>query len=80
MSTAEVTRLWREEVGELPGLESLKFESDAGGPGRGAALSVELSHRDIEVLERASAELAAALENYPDVIDVDDGFLGQAAD
>ena len=36
MSTAEVTRLWREEVGELPGLESIKFESDAGGPG-GAA-------------------------------------------
>lgn len=74
MSTAEVARLWREEVGELPGLESLKFESDAGGPGRGSALSVELSHRDIKVLERASSELAAALENYPNVIDVDDGF------
>jgi multidrug efflux pump subunit AcrB len=74
MSTAEVTRLWREELGDVPGLESIKFESDAGGPGRGAALSVELSHRDITILERASGELAAALENYPNVIDVDDGF------
>ncbi len=74
MSTAEFTRLWRNEVGELPGLESIKFESDAGGPGRGAAISLELSHRDIKVLERASSELAAALEGYPKVIDVDDGF------
>jgi len=74
VSTAEVSRQWREETGELPGLESLRFESDAGGPGRGAALAVELSHRDIEVLEKASQELAAALESYPTVIDVDDGF------
>jgi multidrug efflux pump subunit AcrB len=74
MSTAEVTRLWREEVGEIAGLESIKFESDAGGPGRGAAISVELSHRDIEVLEHASAELAAAMEYFPNVIDIDDGF------
>ena len=74
ISTAEVTRLWRKEVGELSGLESIKFESDAGGPGRGAAISVELSHRDTGVLEPAGAEIAAALEQYPKVIDVDDGF------
>ena len=74
ISTAEVTRLWRKEVGELPGLESIKFESDAGGPGRGAAISVELSHRDTRVLEQVGAEIAAALEQYPKVIDVDDGF------
>ena len=74
ISTAEFTRLWRSEVGDMPGLESIKFESDAGGPGRGAAISVELSHRDISVLERASSELAISLEDYPKVIDVDDGF------
>ncbi len=74
VSTAEVSRLWREEVGDIPGLESIKFESDAGGPGRGSAISVELSHRDIAVLEMASQELAVALEAYPSVIDVDDGF------
>jgi multidrug efflux pump subunit AcrB len=74
ISTAEMTRLWRKEVGELAGLESIKFESDAGGPGRGAAISVELSHRDTRVLESASAELAAAMEYFPNVIDIDDGF------
>ena len=74
ISTAEMTRLWRKEVGEIAGLESIKFESDAGGPGRGAAIALELSHRDIKVLEYASAELAAALEYFPNAIDIDDGF------
>jgi multidrug efflux pump subunit AcrB len=74
ISTAKMTRLWREETSEMAGLESLKFESDAGGPGRGAAISLELSHRDIKVLEYASAELAAAMEYFPNVEDIDDGF------
>ena len=74
ISTARLTELWRERVGKLSGLEFLKFESDAGGPGRGAAISVELSHRRIDVLEKASAELAAALGFFPNVTDIDDGF------
>ncbi|MGH0033873.1 MAG: efflux RND transporter permease subunit [Myxococcota bacterium] len=74
LSTAEVTRRWREAVGPLPGVESLRFESDAGGPGRGAALTVELSHRDVDVLDRASQRLAAALEQFPNTSDVDDGY------
>ncbi|HHO47732.1 MAG TPA: efflux RND transporter permease subunit [Desulfobacteraceae bacterium] len=74
ISTVRLTELWRQEVGELAGLETIRFESDAGGPGRGAAIAVEMSHRDIRVLEQAGSELAAALENYPGVYDVDDGF------
>jgi multidrug efflux pump subunit AcrB len=74
ISTAKMTQLWREETGEIAGLESIKFESDAGGPGRGAAITLELSHRDIKVLEYASAELAAAIEYFPNVEDIDDGF------
>jgi len=74
ISTAGLTELWRKRVGVLSGLEFLKFESDAGGPGRGAAISVELSHRRIDVLEKASAEVAAALSFFPSVTDVDDGF------
>jgi len=74
ISTAEVTALWRERVGTLAGLEFLKFESDAGGPGRGAAITVELSHRRINVLEQASEELAEALGFFPNVADIDDGY------
>ncbi len=74
ISTSEVTRLWRESVGQIPGLNSLKFQSDRGGPGSGASLTVELSHRDIKVLDRASAALAARLAEFPNVKDIDDGY------
>ena len=74
LSTAEVTRLWRERVGQLPGLESLKFKSNQGGPASGAALTVELSHRDVDVLNRASSALAGELAGYANVKDIDDGF------
>ncbi|MBU0986548.1 MAG: efflux RND transporter permease subunit, partial [Proteobacteria bacterium] len=74
ISTARVTELWRERVGVIPGLEALLFESDAGGPGRGAAITIELSHKDIELLEKAAADVAEALGFYPEVKDIDDGF------
>lgn len=74
ISTAQLTSLWRQRMGRPTGVESIKFESDAGGPGRGAAIAVELSHRDVDVLQRASTELAAALAFYPQAVDIDDGF------
>ncbi len=74
ISTAQVANLWRKRVGPISGLEHLKFESDAGGPGRGAAIAVELSHPDIKVLARAGAEVAGALRLYPTVSDIDDGY------
>ena len=74
ISTARLTQMWRDRTGSLAGLESIKFESDAGGPGRGASISVELSHRKVEVLEKASADVAAALGFFPTVTDIDDGF------
>ena len=74
MSTGAFTRKWRERVGDLVGLESIEYASDSGGPGSGKALTVELSHRDINVLETASAELARDLGYFPSVSDIDDGF------
>jgi len=74
ISTNEVTQLWRKETGAIPGLESLVFQSDAGGPGSGPSITIELSHRDLKVLEAAGADLAEALSYFPDVTDIDDGF------
>ncbi|MEJ2475329.1 MAG: efflux RND transporter permease subunit, partial [Desulfobacterales bacterium] len=74
ISTAKLTELWRKRVGVIPGLESILFESDAGGPGRGAAITVELSHKDIHLLEQAAKDVADALAFFPNVKDIDDGF------
>lgn len=74
ISTSEFARKWRGSVGMLPGLESLRFESDAGGPGRGAPIAIEMRHQDMASLERAGQDLARALSFYPGILDVDDGF------
>jgi multidrug efflux pump subunit AcrB len=74
ITTGRFTELWRKEAGSIPGLESILFESDRGGPGRGTSVSVQLSHRDIEVLDEASAELAEALGRYGNVKDINDGY------
>ncbi|MBT7171927.1 MAG: efflux RND transporter permease subunit, partial [Phycisphaerales bacterium] len=74
MSTDEFTNRWRKVVGEIPGLESMRYESDAGGPGSGAAITVELSHRRMEVLDTASRDLADTLAGYPLCRDVNDGY------
>lgn len=73
INTAEFVRQWREKVPELTGLESLTLRSNSGGPGSGAALTVELSHHDTDILDRASMELASALEEFPIAKDIDDG-------
>lgn len=74
LSTRDVTKLWRKEVGPIVGVQSSLFESDRGGPGSGAALTIELSHRDIEILDKASSMLAEKLETFPNTKDIDDGY------
>ncbi|NOZ00590.1 MAG: efflux RND transporter permease subunit [Deltaproteobacteria bacterium] len=73
ITAEEFARKWRERVGEIPGLENLTFKYTAG-PSGGASIDVQLIHPDIHVLERAGADLAAALATYDGVQDIDDGF------
>ena len=74
VGTSDFTTLWRQSVGPIAGLEMIRFEASRGGPGGGANLTVELSHRDIDVLDRASEELAEMLADFPTVKDIDDGY------
>ncbi|MBT3191740.1 MAG: efflux RND transporter permease subunit, partial [Verrucomicrobia bacterium] len=75
VSTSEFVERWRRETGPLVGVDTVRFRADSGGPGGGTdALTVELSHRDIGVLEQASESLAEALGEYSIVSDIDDGF------
>jgi len=74
LSTSKVTDLWRDEVGQIAGLQSLRFESDRGGPGGGPTLTIELTHRNIETLNKASAALSKYLGTFPNINDIDDGY------
>jgi len=75
VTTTEFIERWREATGSMGGLKSIRFRDDSGSPGGGnAALSVELSHRDMKVLQEAAQEVAKRLANYTMVRDIDDGF------
>ena len=47
--------------------------STGGGPGGGPGLTIELSHRDVDVLNTAAGALGEVLEQFPIVQDVDAG-------
>jgi len=69
----DFVRVWREEIGPLPGLEALYFEWEVG-PSGSSGLTVDLSHPDRKTLEAAAKDLAASLATYTGVTDIDDGF------
>ncbi|MBU0617133.1 MAG: efflux RND transporter permease subunit, partial [Planctomycetes bacterium] len=71
ITAPEFTAIWREEIGDLPGLESMLFEF-AVGPGS-QRLTVELAHPQVEIIEEAAARLAEHLATYAGVTEIDDG-------
>ncbi|TYB33899.1 MAG: efflux RND transporter permease subunit [Flexistipes sinusarabici] len=75
LNTAEFVRKWRKELGSIPDAEKVNFQSDFGGPGSGADLTVELSHQSMDVLEAASSELADEIGKFDIASDIEDGFV-----
>jgi multidrug efflux pump subunit AcrB len=74
MSTVEFIDRWREGVGEIAGVDSMRFLADQGGPGGGHAMSLELSHRNRDLLKGAADDLMARLDAYPIVTQVSHDF------
>jgi multidrug efflux pump subunit AcrB len=74
LSTGDATQAWRKATGPIIGLTSIRYESDRGGPGGGAAIAVELRHRDSHILDEASIVLAEKLEEFSSSKDVDSGY------
>lgn len=66
----EVLRRWREAVGEVAGVKTLGFEGATGGPGGGAAISIQLIGSNIDQLGRAARELERRIRQYEGVYDV----------
>jgi len=73
ISTADFTRDWRAALGDVPGMQSAQFQSDAGGPGAGKDLTVDLSARDTDMLNTAAQALATRLADFEGVTDIDSG-------
>ena len=69
MNYADVSKMWRERVGEIAGVKELTFD-DGQGVGGGAALSFRLSGDNYESLGLAATELESKLTEYDGVFDI----------
>lgn len=75
MTANEVIALWREQIGDLPGVDQVTFEAERGPGGGGRRdISVALSHSDIGVLEKAAEAFVDRVEKYANVRDVSDNY------
>jgi len=75
VSTLSFNQTWRKHTGQIPGVESVVYKSDIGGPGGGAAaLSLELSHIDHRILENSAKELSNKLKEISILKDINNGL------
>jgi multidrug efflux pump subunit AcrB len=70
-SIDEFKAAWRQQVGELPDVISLKYTEPAIGPG-GRAIEVRLKGKDLQQLKSASHDLQNWLNDFAGVQDVSD--------
>ena len=74
MTANEVIALWRDSIGDLPGVDQVTFEAERGPGGHRRDISIALSHSDIDTLEKAAAKFVAQAEQYANVRDVSDNY------
>ena len=74
MTAKEIIELWRDSIGDLPGVDQVTFEAESGPGGHRRAVSVSLSHSDIDVLEKASQAFVERSERFANVRDVNDDY------
>ena len=74
MSAADVIRLWRDNIGDIAGVDQITFEAERGPGGWRQDISVDLSHSNIDVLERASEAFLREAERFETSRDVNDDY------
>ncbi|GAA4430638.1 efflux RND transporter permease subunit [Pontibacter saemangeumensis] len=75
MSPKELIALWREEIGDIEGVDQITFEAERGPGGARQDISVDLSHTDINVLERASQAFVERVETFEETRDISDNYI-----
>jgi multidrug efflux pump subunit AcrB len=74
MTAQQVIELWRDEIGDLEGVDQITFEAERGPGGWQQDISVDLSHSNIEVLENASKAFFERVERFEATRDVNDNY------
>jgi multidrug efflux pump subunit AcrB len=74
VSAREIINLWREEIGDINGVDQITFEAERGPGGFQQDISVDLSHTDIATLEKASMEFKERMQTFEAARDVSDNY------
>ncbi|MGM0575706.1 MAG: efflux RND transporter permease subunit [Myxococcota bacterium] len=74
MTANEVIALWRDNIGDIEGVDQITFEAERGPGGYRQDIEVDLSHADIDVLEEASMAFVERLEAFEASRDVNDNY------
>jgi multidrug efflux pump subunit AcrB len=74
ISTAEVIELWRDQIGDIKGVDQITFEAERGPGSWRDDISIDLSHSDIAILERAAEALVERMEAFANTRDVNDDY------
>ncbi|WP_145205828.1 efflux RND transporter permease subunit [Thalassoglobus polymorphus] len=74
MTANEVIELWRDSIGDLPGVDQITFEAESGPGGFRQDISIDLSHSDVDVLGQASQAFVERLESFSNTRDVSDSY------
>lgn len=74
MTAGELIALWRDNIGEIEGVDQITFEAERGPGGAQQAISVDLSHTNIDVLEKASAAFVERMGAFDNTRDISDNY------
>lgn len=74
MSAQDVIELWRDQIGDIPGVDQITFEAERGPGGWQQDISVDLSHSNINVLEAASLAFVDRMNQFENTRDVNDNY------
>jgi len=74
MTAAEVIQLWRDQIGDLEGISQITFEAESGPGGYRQDISVDLSHSNIDVLEKATEAFLTRVEEFEIAQDISDNY------
>jgi len=72
ISSTEISRRWKQEVGEIPGAVGLSFVADLFDAG--APIDIQLASTDIDELESTADAIKAELTNFAGVSEITDSY------
>lgn len=74
LTAADIIELWRDEIGDIEGVDQITFEAERGPGGWRDDISVDLSHTDTDMLAEASQVFKARMEEFSATRNLNDSY------